>query len=195
MNEIIRRESEMDLVRPDGYFLLDLEPLVQKHPDKFWRRLKVPELMLWNDKSVVVLEAKKSFPRKQKKECPDDLVKRASDCGFVLVPRLDHWCEDLREKYITALLLMRPDVMKRFLAASVDPDPEKSDDLRNGCLLKAGIVKLVLLVKGVPEEFIHALQDELRPKIEEKLKSWQPNCAFRVLNEEMAVRSGFVVPC
>ncbi|MGN0874711.1 MAG: hypothetical protein ACI4OZ_05950 [Akkermansia sp.] len=195
MSEIIRRESEMDLVHPDGYFLLDLEPLVQRHPQKSWRCLKVPELMLWNDKNVVVLEAKQSFPRKQRKECPDDWVKQAADCGFVLVPRLELWCEALREKYTTALLLMRPDVMKRFLAASVDPEPRNADGLRNGCLLKTGEVKLVLVVKGVPEEFIRALQDELRPKIEAKLKSWQPNCAFRVLNEVMAARFGFVAPC
>lgn len=191
MSRFIRKESDVALIQPDGYYLLDLEPLVQKHPEKAWRHLKVPELVLWNNGRVVVLEVKKSVPRERKEACPADLKERAAACGYDLVSQLDRRCESLREKFSTALLLMRPDVMNRFLGESTGCEPERMHDLRRGCLLEAEKVKLILLVKGVPEEQLPALQDLLRGRIESKLKSWQPNCAFCVLNERLAIEHGY----
>ena len=196
MSDCIREESGILLAKKQGFYLFDIETLVSNHPSSNWKKLKVPEFILWNEKEIVIVEAKSSIPKDTQSNLESHIKKHISDCGYKLISKLDSYCEDLREKYTTALIILRPDIIGEFLDDVLLEDIQLIDSpdlLRKSRPNKAKIVRLLWLLKNLPDEMVPVCKDTFNSKILPKLKCWQKNCEIVVMNEKMAVEYGYAI--
>lgn len=193
MSNFIREESNMRLVKKQGYNLFDIEKFIRENGIES----KTPEIILWNEKNVLILEAKQSVPREPKEDVPAELGKQVKNCGYKIVSNLDYNCNKLWEKYTSALIFLRPDVINHFLDKIKSDSKcaiEKQQALRRIKLNKVNKICLLFILKDIPSANIPPLQEILDEKIIIKIREWQPNCQIKVMNEEMAIEYGFVEP-
>lgn len=196
MSVCIREESGILLAKKQGFYLFDIEKLVSNHPSSNWKKLKVPEFVLWNEKEIVIVEAKSSIPRDVHKNLEPHIERTISECGYKLISKLDCYCAELREKYTTALIILRPDILGDFLDDIRVDDVQLIDspDLLRKCRIsKVKIVRLLWLLKNLPDEMVPVCKDTFNSKILPKLKGWQKNCEIVVMNEKMAVEQGYAI--
>lgn len=183
----------MRLVKKQGYSLFDIETFIRENDIKS----KTPEIILWNEKEVLIIEAKQSVPRKAYDSVPSELGEQARKYGYELVSKLDLYCDELREKYTSALVFLRPDVINHFLDKAKGNGGygiEEQQCIRRINLNKADNVCLLFVLKGIPLDKLPPLQHELDEKIIGKIREWQPNCKIKVMNEELAIKYGFIAP-
>lgn len=183
----------MRLVKKQGYNLFDIETFICENKLK----AKTPEIILWNEKELILIEAKQSAPRDVDDSVLAELGKQAEKHGYKLVSKLELYCDALWEKFTTALVFLRPDVINHFLDKAKDDNKcviENKQCLRRIKLNQAKDICLLFILKGIPTEEIPPLRDKLNMKIAAKMKEWQPNCRIAVMNEELATAYGVVEP-
>lgn len=193
MSNFIREESNMRLVKKQGYNLFDIEKFICENGIES----KTPEIILWNEKNVLILEAKQSVPREPKEAVPAELCKQVEKYRYKLVPQHKHYCDELREKYTSALIFLRPDVINHFLDKIKSDSKcaiEKQQELRRIKLNKVDEICLLFILKGIPTVNIPPLHEDLNKKVLTKIREWQPNCRIIVMNEELAIEYGVVEP-
>ncbi len=196
MSAFIREESGVRFIKKQGFFLFDTEPLLQKFMPSCWRTLKVPEFVLWNEKEILIVEAKSSIPKKQPKKLDSQVEACVNQCGYKLVSRFDNYCAELRDKFVTALTLLRPDIVGRVVDSVSEAGKqcvEVPELLRKCRPIKVDNIRLLLILKDIPDQYIDQISHELRNKILTKIKAWQPNCDIFVLSEKNAIKLGIAI--
>lgn len=185
----IREESGMLFLRREDFNLFDIEPLIQNHPDEHWRKLPTPEFVLWNEKEICIIEAKSSVPRKTSLNTKER--ESHNKDGFVLVTNYEDYCARLFSKFTTALIVLRPDVLDLALDCqhtSTKPPVQNVDKLRRMRLRDVPTIRLVLVLKGVPDDVVCHFQEDIRNKLAYSIRPWQPNAVIYAMNEKMTAK-------
>lgn len=84
MDEDIREESGIMLIKRQGYHLLNLEKLIETHPNRNCRTLNTPELLQWDEDKLYVLEAKSTIPNRNKATAGEALEKLVNELAELL---------------------------------------------------------------------------------------------------------------
>lgn len=186
MAEDIREESGIMLIRRDGCHLLNLEKLLQNHPNKSCRKLKTPELVQWDSNTVYVLEAKSSIPREKK---PSDKLQRlAKEEEQSLSSSLDEYARELYEKFASALACMSEDG-KRTVFGYPEVLTEYVDDESAAKAFHIGKIKrilLLVLIPKMPSKYEEDTGNALAGSFIKKIKVIFPQCELRAINAESA---------
>ena len=105
------------------------------------------------------------------------------------VPKqLDEYMEDIKEKLVNAFTLTVSSVLGRHKLAKNEL-PALFQTLK----LSSIQFGFVLVIKGVPEAYLSALQDALQLKFKSTLKIWALEAnSVLVLNDEIAKQYGFM---
>lgn len=186
----IREESGVMLTRKRDFHLLDLEKLLNSHPAEYCRQLKAPELVQWNETLMFVLEAKSSSPNPAPGAPIGKLKAAAEKEKCRLLSPFEQFRNNLYGKFISALVCMGEDG-RRVVLESHNRLAEYTDDvesLRKMHLSKVPRILLLVLIPGMPDEFLQPMQDSLFDSAAmAKIRAFLPWCDFRVVNASGAM--------
>ncbi len=185
----------MLFLQREDFNLFDIEPLIKNHPDEHWRGLPTPEFVLWNEKEICIIEAKSSVPRESSLSTKERESHKKD--GFILVTNYEDYCARLFAKFTTALIVLRPDVLDLALGGqytSAKPSVQNVDKLRRMRLRDVPTIRLVLVLKGVPDDVASHFQDDIRHKLACSIQPWQPNAVIYAMNERLAAKKQLIQP-
>ncbi len=191
MTRDIREESGVMLTRRRGFHLLNLEALLKCHPVADCRQLKTPELAQWDDVQMFVLEAKSSSPNPNMNAPSVKLMAAAEAEKCRLLSNFEQYRSNLYAKFISALVCMGEDGKHAVLQSHHDLKAYVDDEsgLTKLHLSKLQSVLLLVLIPGMPNEYLQPMQDRLYDHpLMTKIKALLPSCDFRVINSDSATR-------
>lgn len=187
----IRKESGVMLIQQEGFHMLDLENLLKEHPRLTCRQLQAPDIVLWDDSIMYVVEAKASLSRKTAPS--DDLQNLADTEKFALVSPLEVNERELCGKFLSALACMGEEGKRAFLKCP-DAMSDYVDDVEAFKKLRLSDmprILLVILLPDIPDEYMPMKQNELEIDLKSvmaKVHAILPQCDFRLFNANEAAK-------
>ncbi len=205
--DFIREESGIRLIRKPGLHLLDIEPLFKALPSHMG--LKVPELIHWNEKEVLVIECKRSFPdihkrKKYTKEQVEEIETRAAEMGYAL----ERESFDIIWKFFTAAATLQCNQVAALVnlykqnlqREDVRRMLEQPDQLAQSHIGERAMLRLILIINpedDKPEKmatFPRAVVEYsqlMKLWHKQKIKPLYPNSELLVMTHQMALEKHY----
>jgi len=134
--------------------------------------VKRPEFLFVHNGRIVFVEAKQSSPHPSNRD------------NFLL------WCEDIKEKFVHALLLFNATRLKRHGIFAYKELPQVC---RKISLAKAEYV-FYRVIKGHQEEWLPPINYQLQMDMRQLLMLWKiKDTSVKVINDVMAREMGFIL--